>query len=321
MNDLRLPIPPPTHVYRIGCDCTAEGFCEWMTGKWPLGGPFTKTYCSGLEPMVDLICSRGEHALDFNDLFLAEYKNPWNPCVRNHRTGQNFPHDWFPQACADWNAIRRSYPAVKQKMMQAYDSMCTALDDPKARVLFIYTGYGNLYTEVHGYPAVLDGSPWYSLEVAKRCADKLCKSFKSKITLLYFDVPEAKSARENKITYVRPNLIAGTHIFGPYGWGWLRACVLAVAFAPSLRPILGDWSFPKLPCEPEACLLPTKTPWWQDILYVNTTTHTGYKCVDKDAFDVLEFTENKLEVKWKRWSTEGFARVTSDDFPIWKRYA
>ena len=310
--------PEFSHVFRIGQDCTAEDFCRWMTGKRPLDGPFTKTYCSGLEPMVDLICSRGEHALDFNDLFLAEYKNPWNPCVRNHRTGQNFPHDWFPQACADWNEIRRSYPAVKQKMMHAYDSMCATLDDPEARVFLVYTGYGNRYVEVHGYPAVLGGCSWYSLEVAKRCADKLCKAFKSKITLLYLDIPEEKSARENKITYVSPNLIAGTHIFGPYGWGWLRACVLAVAFAPSLRPILGDWSFLKLPCEPEARLLPTKTPWWQDILYVNPVTRTGYKCFNRDSFNVLTFTEDRLEVKWDRWGIQRFAKVPSEDFPIWK---
>ena len=308
-----------SHVFRIGQDCTAEDFCRWMTGKWPLGGPFTKTYCSGLEPMVDLICSRGEHALDFNDLFLAEYKNPWNPCVRNHRTGQNFPHDWFPQACADWNTIRRSYPAVKQKMMQSYDSMCAVLDDPKARVLFIYTGYGNLYTEVHGYPAVLDGSPWYSLEVAKRCADKLCKSFKSKITLLYFDVPEAKSARENKITYVSSNLIVGTHTFGPYSFARIRACILAAEFASPLRGILGDWSFLSLACAPGDRLLPIKTPNWIDVVYVNPVTLTGYRCSNRDPFRVLHFTEDELEVKWEHWSTERFTRVPSNDFPIWER--
>lgn len=308
-----------SHIFRLGQDCTTESFCEWMSGKFPVDCPFTKSYSAGLESMVDLVCARGKKSLDFEDLYMAEYKNPWNPSIRNRRTGQMFPHDWFPQACADWNAIRRSYPIVRQKMLRLYDSMCAVLDDALSNVLLVYIGYGDLYTQVYGYPAMLGNVPWYSLEIAQRCIEKLRSSFKSNITLLYLDVPAEPSARKNELTCVTPHLITGTHSFAPYSWNYLRASIFAAEFSPSLRRIWGDVYFPKLDCASEVRLLPVKTPHWHDIVCVNPSNLSGYRSFNKDPFTVLQMTEDLLEVKWLRWSRECFTRIPSKDFPVWER--
>lgn len=153
----------------------------------------------------------------------------------------------------------------------------------------------------------------------ERCVDKLNRSFKSNITLLYLDVPEKEGERKNELTYISSNLVAGTHTFAPYSWTHLRANIFAAEFATPLRSIWGNDCFLKLACPPEARLLPAKTPHWRDVVYVNPKELTGYRCFNKDPFKVLHFDDEMLEVKWERWSTERFTRIPSKDFPVWER--
>lgn len=272
-----LPIVPIhyTSVWIIGQDQTALHFLKKLDPD-AVPGPFNQVWVPNLATAIDFICKRGEGWMTKADLDLCSgQKQKLN--VYNKKTGHAIGGA-FIEECDRRRVLNEQFTTVEGRIKRRWDSLLQALDDPLGRPLLVYVGMGKLWSSFSGRQRFVNIRPgeWFSLKTAYDSLCRLRQTFKSDVSLLYFDIPEKPEERVAEIIYSSNNFLAATYNIELKRNAEWRADEVWLQFGNRLNGIVSDLAkftdFPEVNYEPIFCKWGDR----REVFYVDDDRLKGY---------------------------------------------